>query len=194
MDDEISPVPFPSLLVKVVIMTTTTIETVALQLVILLHGLTMSLLLKPPCSVGKGSLPDSGLPELAFQVTKQGGLHDIALDMNQQVTDFTDSLQLIIVRAIQVIVLVGIPKDKVFLRQGFPLVHAGDIGVGILFDLPIRRDFPHGHLEAKLCGKSAILEDELFALSEPFPFFRYIGIRDKTQRTAEPTEGVQLFF
>ena len=103
----------------------------------------MSLLLKPPCSVGKGSLPDSGLPELAFQVTKQGGLHDIALDMNQQVTDFTDSLQLIIVRAIQVIVLVGIPKDKVFLRQGFPLVHAGDIGVGILLDLPIRRDFPH---------------------------------------------------
>lgn len=114
MDDEVSPVPFPSLLVKVVIMTTTTIETVALQLVILLHGLTMSLLLKPPCSVGKGSLPDSGLPELAFQVTKQGGLHDIALDMNQQVTDFTDSLQLIIVRAIQVIVLVGIPRIKSF--------------------------------------------------------------------------------
>ena len=143
MDDEVSPVPFPSLLVKVVIMTTTTIETVALQLVILLHGLTMSLLLKPPCSVGKGSLPDSGLPELAFQVTKQGGLHDIALDMNQQVTDFTDSLQLVIIGACQVIVLVGIPKDKVFLRQGLPLVHAGDIGVGILLDLPIRRDFPH---------------------------------------------------
>ena len=114
--------------------------------------------------------------------------------MYQQVTDFTDGLKLVIIGACQVIVLVGIPKDKVFLRQGLPLVHAGDIGVGILLDLPIRRDFPHGHLKAKLCGKSPILEDELFAFSEPFPFFRYIGIRDKTQRTAEPTEGVQLFF
>ena len=97
----------------------------------------MFLLLKPPCSVGKGGLPDSGLPELAFQVTKQGGLHDIALDMHQQVTDFTDGFQLVIIGASQVIVLVSIPKDKVFFRQGFPLIHAGDIGVGILLDLPI---------------------------------------------------------
>ena len=121
-------------------------------------------------------------------------MHDIALDIYQQVTDFTDGLQLVIIGACQVIVLVGIPKDKVFLRQGFPLVHAGDIRVGILLDLPIRWDFPHGHLKAKLSGKPTILEDELFALTEPFTFLRNIGIRDKTQRTAEPTEGVQLFF
>ena len=194
MDDKVCPVTLPSLLVKVVIMTATTIETVALQLVIFLHGLTMLLLLKSPCRIGKGCLPYGCLLELALQVAKQGGLHDIALYIYQQVTDFTNCLQLIIVGAIHVIVLVGIPKDKVFLRQGFPLFHAGDIRVGILLDLPIRRDFPHGHLEAKLGGKPAILEDELFAFPEPFTFLRDIGIRDKTQRTAEPTEGVQLFF
>ena len=127
MDDKVCPVTLPSLLVKVVIVTATTIETVALQLVILLHGLTVLLLLKSPCRICKGCLPYGSLLELALQVAQQGGLHDIALHIHQQVTDFTNGLQLIIVCAIQVIVLVGIPKDKVFLRQVFPLFHTGDI-------------------------------------------------------------------
>ena len=65
-DDEVCPVTLPSLLVEVVVMTATTVETITLQLIILQHGLTVLLLLEPPCCIGKGSLPDGSFLELAL--------------------------------------------------------------------------------------------------------------------------------
>ena len=120
-------------------------------------------------------------------------MHHIAFDVYQQVAGLADGFQLVVIRATLVIVLIGIPEDEVALGQGLPPLHVGDVGVGILFCLAIRRDFSHGHLEAEFRGQAAILEYELFAFSELLTVFGNIGIGDETQGTAEPAEGVQLF-
>ena len=111
--NEVCPFAFPALLVDVIVMAATPIETVALQLVRFLHGFPSLLLLQSPGSIRKGCTPDGGFLELAFKVAEQRGLHDIVLHMHQQVADLTDDTQLVVIRAVSLIVFIGIPKDEV---------------------------------------------------------------------------------
>ena len=100
----------------------------------------------------------------------------------------------LVVSGSRLIVFVCIPKDKVNLLQGIPTLHRGNIRIGILFNPFVMREFPYRYLKAQLNSQTAIGENELLAFSERLTFFGHVGIRDKTEGTAKPAEGLKLFF
>ena len=70
--------------------------------------------------------------------------------------------------------LVGIPKNEVFLSKGLPPLHTGDVGVSILLHTFCCRNLPDRHQKSHFGGQTTILEDKLLTFSEAFTFFDYV--------------------